>query len=79
MPAFTSSNPPGTAAAAQARVGQMLRMDIPRLADIARLHPDAAYRRALGEFARDIWARAGAARTTLDAASATAVAAARLW
>jgi len=57
----------------------MLRMDIPRLADIARLHPDSAYRRALGTFAREIWDRAGAARNTVDEASATAVAAARLW
>ena len=65
--------------AAQARIGQMLRMDIPRLADIARLHPDSAYRRALGTFAREIWDRAGAARNTVDEASATAVAAARLW
>jgi glycosyltransferase involved in cell wall biosynthesis len=69
----------GHRAAAQARIGQMLRMDIPRLADIARLHPDAAYRHTLGEFTRDIWARAGAARATLDAASATTVAAAQLW
>jgi CDP-glycerol glycerophosphotransferase len=69
----------GHRAAAQARSGQMLRMDIPRLADIARLHPDAAYRHALGEFTRAIWARAGTARSTLDDASATAVAAARLW
>lgn len=65
--------------AAQARIGQMLRMDIPRLADIARLHPDAAYRRALGAFTRDIWDHAGTARNSVDAASATAVAAARLW
>jgi len=65
--------------AAQARIGQMLRMDIPRLADIARLHPDSAYRRALGTFAREIWDRAGAARSTVDETSATAVAAARLW
>ncbi|SFS08408.1 Glycosyl transferase family 2 [Microbacterium sp. cf046] len=69
----------GHPVAAQARIGQMLRMDIPRLADIARLHPDAAYRRALGAFARDLWDHAGTARTTLDPASATAVAAARLW
>lgn len=65
--------------AAQARIGQMLRMDIPRLADIARRHPDAAYRRALGAFTREIWARAGTAQDSLDEASATIVAAARLW
>lgn len=69
----------GHRVAAQARIGQILRMDIPRLADIGRLHPDPAYRRALGAFTRDIWARAGSARTGLPAASATAVAAARLW
>jgi CDP-glycerol glycerophosphotransferase len=65
--------------AAQARVGQLLRMDVPRLAQIARTHPDAAYRRALGAFTREVWARAGSARTALDAASATVVDAARLW
>ncbi len=65
--------------AAQARIGQMLRMDIPRLASIARTHPDAAYRRLLGAFTRDIWARAGAARTGLDEASSGFVSAARLW
>jgi cellulose synthase/poly-beta-1,6-N-acetylglucosamine synthase-like glycosyltransferase len=69
----------GHTVAAQARIGQMLRMDIPRLADIARLHPDPAYRRALGAFAREIWDHAGDARSGLDASSATAVAAARLW
>ena len=65
--------------AAQARIAQILRMDIPRLASIARTHPDAAYRRLLGAFTRDIWARAGAARTGLDEASSGFVSAARLW
>jgi len=65
--------------AAQTRIGQILRMDIPRLASIARTHPDAAYRRLLGAFTRDIWARAGAARTGLDEASSGFVSAARLW
>lgn len=69
----------GHPVAAQARIGQVLRMDIPRLADIARRHPDPAYRHALGAFARDVWARAGAARATVDPASATVLAAARLW
>lgn len=69
----------GHRTAAQARIGQMLRMDIPRLVDIARLHPDADYRRLLGGFTRDIWGRAHSARTSLDAPSATAIAAARLW
>jgi CDP-glycerol glycerophosphotransferase len=65
--------------AAQARIGQMLRMDVPRLADIGRLHPDAAYRHALGVFTRELWARAGAARSAVDEPAATAVAAALLW
>jgi hypothetical protein len=69
----------GHQTAAQARIGQVLRMDIPRLADIARLHPNAAYRRALGAFAREIWDHAGTAREGLDAASAASVDAARLW
>lgn len=69
----------GHPAAAQARIGQILRMDIPRLADIARRHPDAAYRRTLGTFTREIWDHAGSARAGLDRASADAVAAARLW
>ena len=69
----------GHPVATQARIGQMLRMDIPRLADIARLHPDAAYRHTLGAFTRELWARAGSARAGLGEASATAVAAARLW
>lgn len=69
----------GHPAAVQARIGQMLRMDVPRLADIARRHPDAAYRHALGAFTRELWARAGAARAGLGGGSATAVAAALLW
>ena len=69
----------GHTVAAQARIGQMLRMDVPRLADIARLHPDAAYRHTLGAFTRELWARAGSARTGLGEAATTAIAAARLW
>jgi len=69
----------GHTLAAQARIGQILRMDVPRLAAIARAHPDAAYRRALGAFTREIWSRADTARASLDEASGTAVAAARLW
>jgi glycosyltransferase involved in cell wall biosynthesis len=65
--------------AAQARIGQMLRMDVPRLTEIARAHPDEAYRRALGTFTREIWNRAGTARFHLDEASAASVAAAALW
>jgi len=66
----------GHALAARTRIGQMLRMDVPRLADIARIHPDAAYRHTLGAFTREIWSRAGSAR---DGASSSAVAAALLW
>jgi len=65
--------------AAQVRIGLILRMDVPRLAEIARTHPDAAYRRALGVFVRELWARAGSARAGLDEASADIIAAARLW
>ncbi len=69
----------GHRAAADARVGQILRMDVPRLAAIARSHPDATYRRALGAFTRDLWSRPRATGPGLDEASAAAVAAARLW
>jgi len=65
--------------AAQARIGLILRMDVPRLAGIARTHPDGAYRRTLGVFTRDVWARAGSARSGLDGASADVIAAAQLW
>ncbi|MFX9089408.1 hypothetical protein ABTN55_19850, partial [Acinetobacter baumannii] len=47
----------GQHAAADARVRLMLTMDVPRLARIAETHPDAAYRRALGEFTRALTAR----------------------
>jgi len=65
--------------AAQARIGLILRMDVPRLADIARTHPDAAYRHALGAFTRDVWSRAGSARAGLDEASTAVIAATQLW
>lgn len=58
-----------TAAAARRRV--ILTMDIPRLAAIAAPHPDPAYRRTLGTFARTI---AGE-----DADVPSAVAEARTW
>jgi CDP-glycerol glycerophosphotransferase len=56
----------GHPAAARARTAQILRMDVPRLVSIARTHPDDAYRRTLGTFARDLWARPGAAVSELD-------------
>ncbi len=65
--------------ATRARVGQILRMDVPRLAEIARTHPDPAYRRLLGAFTRDVWSRAGTARDDLSEPASTAAAAARLW
>jgi glycosyltransferase involved in cell wall biosynthesis len=65
--------------AASARVGQLLRMDVPRLARIAASHPDDAYRRALGAFARELWDRADPARLALPDDAVPLVAAARLW
>ncbi|WP_159501114.1 glycosyltransferase family 2 protein [Microbacterium sp. 18062] len=70
--------------AARARVGQLLRMDVPRLARIAASHPEDAYRRAVGAFARDLWDRADVARLPLSADALPAdalplLAAARLW
>jgi CDP-glycerol glycerophosphotransferase len=65
--------------AARARVGQLLRMDVPRLARIAAAHPDDAYRRALGVFARDLSDRPGSATLALSDESRDALTAARLW
>lgn len=65
--------------AARARVGQILRMDIPRLVELARAHPDPAYRRTLGAFTREIWDRGAASASGLDDAANAAVSAARLW
>ena len=64
----------GMHAAVQHRVRLILAMDVPPLVQIARTHPDDAYRRALGAFVRDIHA--------LSAPSAPPpppVAAALLW
>lgn len=69
----------GHPAAADARIAQVLRMDVPRLAAIARTHPDDAYRRALGAFTRQLTERPQRAAPRLDATSAAVVAAARLW
>ncbi|MCC2030585.1 glycosyltransferase family 2 protein [Microbacterium allomyrinae] len=43
--------------AAASRVRLILAMDLPPLVELARDHPDDAYRRAVGEFARELWAR----------------------
>lgn len=69
----------GHSAAAAARLGQMLRMDVPRLAQIALAHPDDEYRRALGAFTRDLLSRTEAARIPLAHSAATAVSGATLW
>lgn len=69
----------GRAAAVQERVALILSMDLPPLVRIAQQHPDDAYRRALGTFARELWDRAGSARERLDETSAGLLAAARLW
>lgn len=69
----------GHPGAADARARQILRMDVPRLAGIAAVHADAAYRRALGAFVRTIWARGGASRPALEGDAERAVAGALLW
>ncbi|MEZ3159694.1 glycosyltransferase family 2 protein [Microbacterium sp. BWT-B31] len=58
------------AAAAQARVRLILDLDVPPLVQIAFDHPDDAYRRALGEFVRELAGRAP---------HSSEVAAAALW
>lgn len=68
----------GHRAAVHERVRLILSMDLPPLVRIAQEHPDDAYRRALGAFARDMWSRGGAA-PHLDEDAASLVAAARLW
>ncbi|KAA9134754.1 glycosyltransferase family 2 protein [Microbacterium caowuchunii] len=65
--------------AARARIGQMLRMDVPRLARIAASHPDDAYRRAVGAFARTLWEHPQAVRADVPADALPLLAAARLW
>jgi CDP-glycerol glycerophosphotransferase len=70
----------GAARAVQARAALILTMDVPRLAAIARQHPDDAYRRALGAFAREVWDVADeSTRGRLDSEAATTAAAASLW
>jgi glycosyltransferase involved in cell wall biosynthesis len=63
--------------AAASRVRLILAMDVPPLIDIAREHPDDAYRRALGEFARTLSSRVNG--LVLPEHAATALSAARLW
>lgn len=68
----------GHSAAVRERVHLILAMDLPPLVRIAQEHPDDAYRRALGDFARDMWSLGGQAAPLDDEASQLA-AAARLW
>lgn len=70
----------GATRAAQARAALILAMDVPRLAEVARDHPDDSYRRALGAFARDVWDAAdGTTRARLDVGVTATVAAVSLW
>lgn len=67
----------GQTRAVASRVRLILAMDLPPLVELAREHPDPAYRRELGAFARELSARADGA--ILAEPAATALAAARLW
>lgn len=67
----------GQTRAVAARVRLILAMDLPPLVELAHEHPDPAYRRELGAFARELSARADGA--VLAEPAATALAAARLW
>ena len=67
----------GQQRAVASRVRLILGMDLPPLVDIARHHPDDAYRRALGSFARALTPHAEPG--SLPDAAATALAAASLW
>lgn len=69
----------GHPAAVQSRIALVLTMDLPPLVRIGQSHPDAAYRRAVGVFARELWGRADVAREELDEVSTTLLSAARLW
>ncbi|WP_194411204.1 glycosyltransferase family 2 protein [Microbacterium cremeum] len=63
--------------AVASRVRLILAMDLPPLVELAHQHPDPAYRRDLGGFARRLAARADGA--VLGEPAATALAAASLW
>ncbi|WP_431801360.1 glycosyltransferase family 2 protein [Microbacterium sp. bgisy203] len=69
----------GQRAAARARVRLILEMDVPPLIRIAQGHPDAAYRRAVGAFVRDLTARADLDAILLDPEHADLRSAAALW
>ncbi len=63
----------GHSDAVRSRVRLIQTMDLPPLVEIARTHPDDAYRRALGSFARDLAAHAP------DVAPSPAASIAALW
>lgn len=65
-------------AAVLERVRLILGMDLPPLIRIAQEHHDDAYGRAIGAFARDVWARGGAS-VVLDDEAAALVTAAQGW
>ncbi|WP_127475726.1 glycosyltransferase family 2 protein [Microbacterium sulfonylureivorans] len=69
----------GQPRAAASRVRLILSMDLPPLVQLAVDHHDEAYRRELGAFTRDLWARTGDTPPALDETVAAALAAARLW
>lgn len=69
----------GHTQAAEARRGQLLRMDIPRLAGVAATHSDPEYRRAVGAFTQLVWDQATSARSTTSDESARLIDAALLW
>lgn len=65
--------------AARARIRLILDMDTPSLVRIAEHHPDAAYRRAVGTFVRELMTRAELETLSLDPATAELRSAALLW
>ncbi|GAA2586375.1 glycosyltransferase family 2 protein [Microbacterium binotii] len=69
----------GHTAAARARAGQLLRMDIPRLARVAAAHPDDEYRRLVGAFARSVAERQDATAVALSEDARPLISAALLW
>ncbi|MDR6201149.1 glycosyltransferase involved in cell wall biosynthesis [Microbacterium sp. SORGH_AS428] len=69
----------GHTAAARARAGQLLRMDIPRLARVAAAHPDDEYRRLVGAFARAVAERQDAAAIAVPGDAQPLISAALLW
>ena len=68
----------GHDAAVRSRLRLILEMDVPPLVDIARIHPDDGYRRAVGAFVRSLHARGGT-HTLLDERTARLLDAALLF